>query len=166
MPAPDQRDLPEKEPRTSVERLLKRNLDERDGIGRPLSSRARQTQRSLESYLQTGVRPRWMERLTEIDRGVATEKRRIERSYRALQAQYRRQPALFARRWREVAQAYRFDRLNELIRQHNDWYPIERDLPMDPRTRDYVPVHGRSYRRRVLGPDWVLEQFPPSSPEE
>ena len=31
---------------------------------------------------------------------------------------------------------------------------------MDIRTRDYVKVQGRSYRRPVLGPEWVLEQFP------
>jgi hypothetical protein len=31
---------------------------------------------------------------------------------------------------------------------------------MDLRTRDYVKVNGRSYRRPELGPEWVLEQFP------
>ena len=66
----------------------------------------------------------------------------------------------FARRWAAIAQAARFDDLNELIRQHNDWYPIERDLPMDLRTRDYVKVNGNSYRRPELGPAWVLEHFP------
>jgi len=35
---------------------------------------------------------------------------------------------------------------------------------MNPRTGDYVPVGGRSYRRPVLGPDWVLEQFPATPP--
>ena len=48
----------------------------------------------------------------------------------------------------------------ELIRQHNEWYPIERDLPMDFRTRDYVPVNGRSFRREPLGAGWILEHFP------
>ena len=57
-------------------------------------------------------------------------------------------------------EAARYDELNELIRQHNDWYPIERDLPMDPRTGDYVRVHGRSHRRAELTPQWVLERFP------
>jgi hypothetical protein len=150
--------------RTSVERLLGGTLEERDGLGRPLSSRARQSRRSLEHYLKTGVRPRWMERLAEIDRGIAGEKRRIERAYRALQEQCAPEPLAFARRWRALAESFTFDRLNELIRQHNDWYPIERDLPMDPRTRDYVPIHGRSYRRPVLGTDWVLEHFPPTPP--
>ena len=31
---------------------------------------------------------------------------------------------------------------------------------MDPRTRDYVPIRGASYRRVELGPEWVLEHFP------
>ena len=31
---------------------------------------------------------------------------------------------------------------------------------MDLRTRDYVLINGRSYRRPLLGPQWVLEQFP------
>jgi hypothetical protein len=160
----DDREIPPENRRTAVERILARDLDERGGMGRPLSRRARQAQRSLEAYLEAGIRPRWMERVVEIDAGIAREKRRIERAYRRLQEQCGREPAVFARRWRALAQSFTFDALNELIRQHNDWYPIERDLPMDPRTCDYVPIHGRSYRRPVLGTEWVLEHFPPSPP--
>ena len=32
---------------------------------------------------------------------------------------------------------------------------------MDLRTRDYVLINGRSYRRRELDTAWILEQFPP-----
>ncbi len=60
-----------------------------------------------------------------------------------------------------MAAEWSFDRLNELIEQHNEWYPIERDLPMDLRTRDYVLVNGRSFRRPLLDRAWILEQFPP-----
>ena len=58
-----------------------------------------------------------------------------------------------------IAEAWSFEDLNELIRTHNEWYPVERDLPMDLRTRDYVLVNGRSYRRRELDAGWILEQF-------
>ena len=146
--------------RTSVERLVRRDLDEREGVGRPLSRRTRQTQRSVENYLKAGVRPRWMERLDEIDQGVAAETRRLARAYRALQEECRDDPRAFARRWRASARSWSFEHLNLLIEQHNDWYPIERQLPMDPRTGDYVRFAGRSYRRPVLGPEWVLEHFP------
>ncbi len=146
--------------RTAVERLIAKSREE-DRPGQPLSTRARRTRRSLEAYLRAGLRPRWMDRLVEIDGGIAAEKRRLERSYRALREECGEDRALFARRWRALARACRFDALNDLIREHNEFYPVERDLPMDPRTRDYVLIRGRSYRRPELGPDWVLEQFPP-----
>ena len=62
----------------------------------------------------------------------------------------------------EVAKSWRFDDLNELIAEHNEYYPIERNLPIDPRTGDYVTIVGRSYRREPLGRDWILERFPPA----
>src|SRR3954452_14862778 len=152
---------PADDARSSVERLLERNLIDESGFGKPLSHRAATTPRTVEAYLKAGVRPRWMERVVEIDQGIAAERRRLERSYWALRSEYGRDLVGFARRWRELAGAWRFPaELNALIEQHNEWYPVERRLPMNPRTGDYVPVGGRSYRRPVLGPEWVLEQFP------
>jgi hypothetical protein len=150
--------------RSSVERLIERRSIDQEGVGRPLSRRARQTQRSVEAYLKSGVRPRWMERLADIDQGIAIEKQRLARAYRALQEECEHDPRAFTRRWRAVARSWSFEALNDLIHQHNEWYPIERQLPMDVRTRDYVRVGGRSYRRPVLGPEWVLEHFPASLP--
>ena len=145
---------------SSVERLVRRSLISEDALGRPFSERIRQSRRTLENYLKAGGLPRWMERVIEVDGRIAQERQRLAAAYTALQGECDGDRALFARRWRALAHAARFDDLNELIRQHNDWYPIERDLPMNPRTGDYVQVHGRSYRRPLLGPEWVLEQFP------
>ena len=50
--------------------------------------------------------------------------------------------------------------MNDLIDRHNRYYPIESRLPMDPRTRDYVKIGGRSYRREPLDAAWILERFP------
>jgi hypothetical protein len=158
---PDDRDRHQTPGRTSVERMIA-PLDEREAAHRTLSSRARQARRSVEGYLRAGVRPRWMERVAEIDGGIARERRRLERAYRDLGDELGHDREAFAHRWRAMAESWRFDHLNDLIEQHNEWYPVERDLPMDPRTRDYVPVHGRSYRRPHLDRDWVLEQFPAS----
>ncbi len=144
----------------AVERLLARDLEETDGYGRPLSRRARQTRRSVEAYLQAGVRPRWMERLAEIQHGTAQARRRLEREYRRLREECGDDHAAFARRWTAFAETFDFGEVNERIRQHNEWFPIERQLPMDPRTRDYVLVGGRPYRREPLDAEWVLERFP------
>jgi hypothetical protein len=36
----------------------------------------------------------------------------------------------------------------------------ERRLPFDLRTRDYVKVNGRDYRRPLLDAAWALAEFP------
>lgn len=146
--------------RTPVERIVGHDLDEESGKGRPLSSRARQVQRSLENYLRAGLRPRWMERVADVDAGIIHERKRLGEAYRALREECAGDPDLFARAWRDFAATWDFEQLNELIAQHNEWYPIERDLPLNPRTGEYVRVAGRSHRRPVLGPGWVLEQYP------
>ena len=69
--------------------------------------------------------------------------------------------ARFARAWRALAAGWDFFELNDLIGRHNRFYPAESRLPMDPRTGDFVRIDGRSYRRRPLDADWVLERFPP-----
>ncbi len=145
-----------------VERHVERAFvdAEASGYGKPLPRRVRQTQRSVEAYLRAGSLPRYMERARDIERGTRTERIRLEHAYRALQEECGADRQQFARRWRGRARAWDFEQLNQLIREHNEWYPIEANLPMDPRTRDYVLVRGRSYRKRELGPGWVLELFP------
>jgi hypothetical protein len=146
--------------RSAAERVVKRDLDASTGLGRPISSRARMSQRSVEAYLKAGVRPRWMERIAEIDHSIAAQRRRLGQAYRQLRAECGADPDEFSRRWQTYVGRCRFEELNELIAQHNEWYPIERDLPMDLRTRDYVLINGRSYRREPLSPEWVFAQFP------
>src|SRR4051794_17761541 len=146
--------------RSAAEKVVRKDLDETTGIGKPLSSRARMAQRSVEQYLRAGVRPRWMERIAEIDNSIMHQKQRLGRSYRMLREECGGDAELFAARWTAFASRCRFDELNQLIQQHNEWYPIERDLPMDLRTRDYVLINGRSYRREPLSAAWVLREFP------
>jgi hypothetical protein len=150
-------DRPEQSP---AERVVSRGLEEFQGVGRPLNERTRRRQRTIEAYLRQGSPPRWMERLTEIERGIALQRRRLERAHRAVRTECGGDAAAFAERWRTVAETWDFGHLNALIEQHNEWYPIERDLPMDLRTRDYVLVNGRSHRRPCLDAAWILEQLP------
>lgn len=144
-----------------VERRIERSFEDTQEIGKPLSRRARQTKRSVEAYLKAGVLPRYMERLREIERGIAAERARLEHAYGALREECAGDAAAFSRLWHARVARCRFGPLNDLIREHNEWYPIEASLPMDPRTRDYVRIRGRSYRREELDADWVLRQFPP-----
>ncbi len=126
------------------------------------SRRALAEPRALERYLRSRILPRFVVRLREIEDQVAEHRRRLGRRYtevKALSANDRRR---FEERWRAIAQTWDFGSINELIGQHNAYYPIERNLPVDPHTGDYVPVAGRTYRREPLGPEWILERFPPT----
>jgi hypothetical protein len=128
--------------------------------GKPLSRRARQTKRSVESYLAAGVLPRYMQRLRDIEDATRSHRRRLRAVYERLREECGDDRARFARHWHAIARTWRFDEVNDLIREHNEWYPTERGLPLDPRTRDYVRLRGRSYLRDELGPEWVLDRFP------
>ena len=129
--------------------------------GKPLSRRARQRQRSIESALAAAFMPRYMERLREIEDELALVRFRLARERDRIARECEGDEAAFARRWRETVAVWRFDDLNELIEQHNEWYPVEADLPVDPRTGDYVTVGGREFRRAPVTSEWVFARFPP-----
>ena len=150
----------EQDRRTPIERRIQNSLVDDVGHGKPLSRRTRQTKRTVEAYLAAGVMPRYMERLAEIDSSLKMQRNRLERAYTALREACGDDRDEFAERWRARLQTWPFDSLNALIREHNEWYPIESGLPLDPRTGDYVRRAGRSYRREEIGPEWALELFP------
>jgi hypothetical protein len=151
--------------RTPAERLLHERSGELPGVGRPLSERARLAQRTAEGYL-TGANnpPRWMERAAAIDAGVRRERRRLAEAWRELRERCGDDLGAFAREWRAFAarraRSGEYRELNELIAEHNEWYPVERDLPVDPVTGEWVTLFGRSFERPLLGEAWVLREFP------
>jgi hypothetical protein len=146
--------------RAPAEKVVAGSLIDRAGVGKPLSERTLQRRRTVESYLRGEAIPRYMQRAAEIERSLREHRRRLAAAYGRLRESCGADLERFAREWEERAQTWDFSALNDLVRQHNEWYPVERDLPMDPRTGDYVLVHGRSYRRELVGPDWILGEFP------
>src|SRR5688500_4632514 len=115
--------MAEADPRTPIERRIERSLEDTDGAGKPLSRRARQTKRTVEAYLKAGGVPRYMERRREIDGELAILRLRLERSYRAVRRSCGGDAELFAERWLERVNQWPYERLNTLIREHNEWYP-------------------------------------------
>ena len=93
-----------------------------------------------------------MRRLRTIEDETDAHLERLAEAY----AEHRGDPA----GWRRVAERWDFGEVNELIEKHNRWYPIEARLPMDPRSRDFVKIGGRPYRREPLDAAWVLAHFP------
>jgi hypothetical protein len=152
------RDNASEDPRAPAERFVRDALIDDSGVGKPLKRSSVQRQRSVESYLRGEVLPRFVQRASEIERGT----RRLLEDAAVAQRRLRETtaPEAFADAWRERVADWDLEPINELVRQHNMYYPIERDLPMDPRTGDYVLIGGRSYRREELTPAWLLERLP------
>ena len=100
-----------------------------------------------------------MRRLRAIENELERHEQQLGEAWRTL-ADEVSDPAEFALLWRESAATWSFAQVNELTERHNRNFPAEARLPMDPRTRDYVKVGGRSYRRDPLDVDWILSQFP------
>jgi hypothetical protein len=115
---------------------------------------------AVEAYLRGNSVPRYMGRLRELENEFQALCRALEHAYRELVEARGQDVERFATEWTAKVEAWSFERVNTLVRQHNAWYPLEVDLPMDPRTCDYVLVRGASYMRRELGREWALEHFP------
>ena len=122
--------------------------------GRPLRRRVRRFRAEADRYLASlgGPLP-YMQRLRQIDDEIAAHAALLAQAY----AEHRGD----GEAWRTLAGRWDFGGVNDLIERHNRWYPVEARLAMDPRTRDYVKVGGRSYRREPLDAAWILAQFPP-----
>lgn len=146
--------------RTPTEQYVRRSFIDETGVGKPLSERALRYERTVESYLKGQVLPRYIARAREIEKGVQDHEERLAEAYAQLREACAGDAARFAREWRATAERWDFAALNLLVRQHNEYYPIERNLPVDPRTGEYVKVSGRDFRRHELTPTWVLERFP------
>ncbi len=121
--------------------------------GKALPRRIRRFRPDADRYLASlgGPLP-YMLRLRQIDDEVEAHARRLAEAYEEQGGD----PAA----WRELAARWDFGEVNDLIERHNRWYPAEARLAMDPRTRDYVKVGGRSYRRDPLDATWILARFP------
>jgi hypothetical protein len=143
-----------------VERRVARSLDGEHRRGRPISTEDLQRERTVENYLRGAFMPRWMERLRDIHSGTERHRSALARDYEWLREQCGDDAQRFAEQWRELVERRSFEDVNELIRDHNQWYPVERQLPMDPRTGEYVLIAGRPYMREELTPAWALAHFP------
>ena len=149
--------------RDALERRLQDRPDDESLAGKPLPSyRYRLERATVDRYLaaQGGPLP-YMRRLRQIEDEEAAHLLALADAWAELAGAAAGDADAFAARWRALAERWDFGETNALIEAHNRCYPMEANLPMDPRTGDFVLVGGRSYRRPLLGAEWVLERLPP-----
>ncbi len=141
-------------PRSAAERdKLVGEVELNPLTGTPQKRRIRRFRPEADRYLVSlgGPLP-YMQRLRQIDDAIEEHERRLAAAY----AEHGADPVA----WRRLAERWNFSEVNDLIERHNRWYPIEARLPMNPRTRDFVQVGGKPYRREPLDARWILRKFP------
>jgi hypothetical protein len=111
--------------------------------------------------LAVGGAPAWSRRLKRIHDLTNATTEEMDAAWRKVARLARGNANRFASDWQRHAANADFSELNELIANHNWYFPIEANLAMDPKTLDYVKFGGEDYRRRPLDSAWVLEHFPP-----
>lgn len=141
--------------------LLEADLEGSPVKGKPLRQRLRNWRPEADGYIASmgGPLP-YMQRLKLIEELEAEQLRKLESVWRGLARRADGDATRFAAQWQRLAERRSFHVINDLIDEHNRWYPAEARLAMDPRTGDYVRVNGKHYARRPLGAAWVLERFP------
>jgi len=136
-------------------RVLEADLATSPVKGKPLRSRLRNFRPDAESAVRALGGPlAWMRRLRAIEDAYDQHVRQLDAAYRETD------PA----DWPRVAEEWDFSEINGLIAGHNKNFPAESRLPMDPRTRDFIPLNGRRYEREPLDADWILSRWPPERP--
>jgi hypothetical protein len=141
-------------------RRLVEDLAESPVKGRPLRQRLRNFRPDADSAIRALGGPTiWMRRLRAIEQELDGHEAQLEEAWRELAVEVDDADE-FARLWRETSRRWSFARVNELIERHNRNFPAEARLPMDPRTRDFVKINGRSYEREPVDEGWVLARFP------
>jgi hypothetical protein len=153
--------LPETPRDREERRILEEELATSPVQGRPLEQRLRNFRPDADAAIRALGGPTiWMRRLRAIEDAVDEHERQLAEAWHELAAEAVN-ASTFADAWRELAARWRFAQVNELIASHNRNFPAEARLPMDPRTRDFVRINGRSYERELLDESWILARFPP-----
>jgi hypothetical protein len=141
---------------------LEEDLLSAPGRGSPVRLRLRNFRPAADAYLAAARGPlAYMVRLHVIEVQIEEHEERLAEAWQAVAVASDGDGERFAARWREIAEAWSFDEVNDLVERHNRWYPTESRLPMDPSTGDFALVNGRPYRMAPLDTHWVLERFPP-----
>ena len=155
--------LPETPRQRREKAALEEDLRSIPLTGKPLPIRARGFRPSAEAYLVATRGPLpYMLRLREIEQRTSDHEEALRAAWLGLAEECEGDAAHFRRRWRAAARSVVFDEVNDLIDRHNRWYPVESQLPMDPRRGDYALVNGRDYRLPPLDATWLLARYPPS----
>ena len=119
--------------------------------GRPIAFLPRLFKLTQEERMRgaMGV-PYWVHRRKRLEKKTENLRKDLERRW------WITPPAA----WADVAAGWDLSAVNREIERYNLYYPIERNLPMDPRSREMVDGDTRWIPRPPLDAAWILAEYP------
>ena len=131
----------------------------RPGLSGIIPTRLIPDEKRFEGIAMGGA-PAWAVRLKKIEMLTDQLLSDLLNGWKSTAHQHRKHPELFADAWRGYLGRFNFDLVNELISRHNRYFPAEANLPMSPKTGDYVGWGGRDWRCSLLTIEWAENEFP------
>lgn len=132
--------------------------EQRAAVGRPLPRRvAGASVPTLQS--RVGL-PNRIERLIRIERETERIVRRLRALHDELADGFTGSEQSFDRAWRARVERVSFLEVNELVDEHNEWFPVEARLRWDIAAADYRAPFGLPWRKQHLDVDWALDRVP------
>jgi hypothetical protein len=104
--------------------------------------------------------PNRIERLIRIERETERIARRLRGMWFEEAERAGGDEAAFARAWRARVSRVSFLEVNDLVDEHNEWFPVEARLRWDLALEDYRAPFGLPWRKQHIGVEWALERFP------
>ena len=117
---------------------------------------------TLDEYLKAmDGPPAWVMRLKRIEDWMDQTSARVHKDWVEMALENFDNSENFRREWMRFIENFDFSQINKWIGDHNEYFPIEANLPYDIRTGKMLYGGGPFRKKEFLGPDWLLDQFPP-----
>ncbi len=128
------------------------------GKGRPLPKRGATAAPSVQASF--GL-PNRIERLKRIEQELERQHRRLRAAWTELAEDCANDAAAFRERWSQRLRGWSFLEHDELVDEHNEWFPIEARLVWNRELDDYRAPFGLPWRKAHVDREAIAATYPP-----
>jgi len=142
------------------EQLASHEFDE-NVIGKPLNIPEVNFTIPLEKkVLAVSGPPYYAVRARQIEQLTDQLMKDLTINYRKMAEQFGHHPEVFSRRWKKAVESIELDMLNDLIERHNNYFPIEANLAIDPKSEALMFGAAPWEPKEKVTTESLLQRFP------
>ena len=131
--------------------------------GKPIYIHSPSFKIGLDEYIKAmDGPPAWVMRLKRIEDWMDQTSTKVREEWFETALENAGNTGYFRREWIHYVENFDFSRVNKWISDHNEYFPIEANLPYDIRTGKIFYCGKPFTKKDFLGQTWLLDQFPPN----